>query len=156
MVTFEPHPVQFDRLQVAIEQNGLRNIEAFNVAIGTVESYQLTVNGLRSSAHTAGQQITVPGQRLGEYIYESIDLLKIDCEGAELDILRSISDVQYPLIKRIALEYHNFAVPGSDIIISEFLKDRWFYVEVIPDRYDKDIGLILAIAIHEWFRVSPI
>ena len=38
----------------------------------------------------------------------SIDLLKIDCEGAEIDILKGIDDNQWPRIKQVVMEVEDF------------------------------------------------
>lgn len=41
-------------------------------------------------------------------LFSKIDFLKIDTEGAELDILEGVSDQNLLKIKTVALEYHNF------------------------------------------------
>ena len=41
-----------------------------------------------------------------EYSIPRIDLLKIDVEGAELDVLRGIEEEDWPKIKQIAMEIH--------------------------------------------------
>jgi hypothetical protein len=39
-------------------------------------------------------------------VLEKIDFLKIDCEGAELDVIDGISDENLGKISKIALEFH--------------------------------------------------
>lgn len=41
-----------------------------------------------------------------EKVFDKIDFLKIDCEGAELDVIDGISDENLGKIKKIALEFH--------------------------------------------------
>jgi FkbM family methyltransferase len=56
------------------------------------------------------ETITVPGRRLetiaAELGHEQIDLLKLDIEGAEYDVLRSI-DLQALGVKVLCVEYHH-------------------------------------------------
>jgi FkbM family methyltransferase len=56
-----------------------------------------------------GVEITVATERLSDALRRQgvdrpIDLLKIDVEGAELDVLRGIDDADWPRIRRVAAE----------------------------------------------------
>jgi FkbM family methyltransferase len=53
-----------------------------------------------------GRDITVPVERLSAFLTADrpVDLLKIDVEGAELDVLLSIDPAQWPLIRQTILE----------------------------------------------------
>ena len=42
-----------------------------------------------------------------EYSIEKIDLLKIDCEGAEYSALRGISDADWKKIRQVVVEVHD-------------------------------------------------
>jgi FkbM family methyltransferase len=44
---------------------------------------------------------------------EYVDLLKMDIEGAEVEVLEGASDVEWHRIRKICLEYHNFLRPDS-------------------------------------------
>lgn len=74
------------------------------------------------------------------------DLLKIDVEGAEYDILYSLSDNLYNRIKRIHLEYHNLD-PTSDLngrSLKRFLETKKY--RVIQDhRRLRKIGMLFAV-----------
>ena len=54
---------------------------------------------------------------------DQIELLKMDCEGAEYDILFSIADSEYQRIKSIRLEHHN---SGRKAELIAFLRKRSF------------------------------
>jgi len=60
-------------------------------------------------------------------ILEKIDFLKIDCEGAELDVIDGISDENLAKVSKIALEFHTryLTEEGSQKIIQR-LTDAGF------------------------------
>jgi len=56
--------------------------------------------------------VTVPCRKLEtfftEQCIETVDLLKVDIEGAEVDLFRSVSDQTLSRVRQIALEFHDF------------------------------------------------
>jgi FkbM family methyltransferase len=58
-----------------------------------------------------GRSMTVRVDRLSSYLpaVRPVDLLKVDVEGAELDVLRGIDDAHWPLIRQVSLEVHDQA-----------------------------------------------
>ena len=89
-------------------------------------------------------KIKAKGAMLDKYITSTVDLLKIDCEGAEQQVLKSISQNSYKKIKHIALEYHNHLVDDQDKILSRMLVEKGYFVKKQKDPYNKDIGYIFA------------
>ena len=55
---------------------------------------------------------------------EQIDLLKIDAEGAELDVLRGISDQDWPRVRQITIEVHRGEAAVQKV--ESILKTRGF------------------------------
>jgi FkbM family methyltransferase len=56
-------------------------------------------------SYLSGHHATVTMVKLSNYITESVDLLKIDIEGAENDVIQELADSnKLPLVKRIAVE----------------------------------------------------
>ncbi|APU15484.1 MULTISPECIES: FkbM family methyltransferase [Actinoalloteichus] len=60
-----------------------------------------------------GSEITVPIARLSTVLRRhgstrQVDLLKIDVEGAELDVLRGIDDADWPRIRQVVAEVEDF------------------------------------------------
>jgi hypothetical protein len=75
-------------------------------------------------------------RRLSDVIFreeglEHIDLLKIDVEGAELDVLRGISDGDWPRIRQITMEVENDALAEA---ITALLLERGFRVHSWTNR----------------------
>ena len=76
--------------------------------------------------------------------YESVDLVKIDCEGAEKEIFEHTDSKVFSKIKRFSIEYHEFVVPGIKDQIVNLLKKQGYAVEIKEDAYTKDFGFIYA------------
>lgn len=55
---------------------------------------------------------------------EKIDLLKVDCEGAELSVLLGIKDEHWPLIKSAVIEIHD--LDNRLQVVSDLLKKQGF------------------------------
>ena len=52
-------------------------------------------------------QLRTLSQVIDEQNVPKIDLLKIDCEGAELSVLQGIKDEHWPLVKSLVIEVHD-------------------------------------------------
>jgi FkbM family methyltransferase len=128
---FEPNPYVFALLQKNITENKLENTEAFNVALsdtnGTLDFYLGDELGSQQgSVHSdrgGSNKLTVEAHKLSDYLKgESYDLLKIDVEGAEIEILKDIS--QTPFFSKPAfylIEYHH-KIGSMKSQLSGFLK----------------------------------
>eukprot|EP01138_Halocafeteria_seosinensis_P003151 gb/GECG01003223.1/.p1 GENE.gb/GECG01003223.1/~~gb/GECG01003223.1/.p1 ORF type:complete len:377 (+),score=49.39 gb/GECG01003223.1/:1-1131(+) len=68
-------------------------------------------------------------RRLGDVIkeekIETIDLLKVDVEGAEFSVLEGINDDQWPIVQQVALEVESFERVYQ---IRDFLRKKGFHV----------------------------
>ena len=93
--------------------NGLANIEVLPAALGAEEGeIAIHVAGSQSSGYFFGgkepeekvRRITLP-QLMRDRGIERIDLLKLDCEGAEWDILPACIAI-LPRIEQICMEFH--------------------------------------------------
>lgn len=82
---------------------------------------------------------------LDEQGIERIDLLKVDVEGAELDVLRGIEDRHWPLIRQAVVEVEGWR-QNRDIIREVFIS-RGFTVRAEQDPVQEaaDIGMVFAI-----------
>ncbi len=85
---------------------------------------KFVMNFLRGAA----KRVTSPLRTVSEMIEETgvakIDLLKIDCEGAELLVLEGISDAHWPRIKQIVVEVHD--ENGRLEKLTSMLRERGF------------------------------
>jgi FkbM family methyltransferase len=98
VLSFEPEPTSFSLLAQSVKRNGFGNVEMFEKCVSNVDGQQtlhlsVTRNkGLHSIARDlGGDSISVQSARLDTVVNAhgigSIDLLKIDAEGAEPEVL---------------------------------------------------------------------
>ena len=94
----KPHPVRFEYLERNVKLNGLTNVTCVQCAPlgsrgeGSITLYDLdpSLGPHRLDASTRpgpGDRFDVPLRRLDDLVQGEVSLLKIDVEGAELDVL---------------------------------------------------------------------
>lgn len=119
----EPNP----RCYEAIPKSD--RIKAFNVAIAAqqgITDFYIADNSESSSLYDKGvmaikEKVSVPTQRLEDFVRSlditRIDLLKLDIEGAEIEVFDSLSDQFLNNISQITVEFHDFngLVLSSDV-----------------------------------------
>jgi FkbM family methyltransferase len=82
---------------------------------------------------------------LDEQGIEQIDLLKVDVEGAELDVLRGIQERHWPLVRQAVVEVEHWQQNRDTVC--EVFRARGFTVhaEQDPVQQAADIGMVFAI-----------
>jgi FkbM family methyltransferase len=120
ILSIEPHPDNLRYLRRNIDRNDLRNVRIIDGGVsasrGRFSLYVSPESGLHSMlidhGHGSIEIETYPlADLMRESRIETCDLLKVDCEGAEHDILPSIDAGTWRRIKRVAMEY---TVPVRD------------------------------------------
>jgi hypothetical protein len=78
-----------------------------------------------------------------ERIGGPVDLLKLDCEGAEWELFECKS--LWKNIRRLALEYHLWANPGMDLLKTlKIIKDLGFRITCLSEAPELKWGLLQA------------
>ena len=154
VIGFEPFEESYDLAISNIQKSGLGHaIEPFKMAVTTrsgttnlfVYENRPTDNSVdfENMVHSKRDMTskTVPGISLSEVIDmfkgENIDFLKMDCEGCEYGVLRSLEQSKFDKIYRIALEYHNGPQELPDL-----LNSKGFKINIFGN--PKNIGYIIA------------
>lgn len=128
--SFEPIKENYDLLEENVKLNNLKNIKLFNLAISKEKKkIRIYLSDKDQAAHSlyaeSDKFAEVESITLGDIIKsENImlcGLLKLDCEGAEYEIINSLRAEQFSKIKKICLEYH-LADSRQDLLIE--LKDK--------------------------------
>jgi FkbM family methyltransferase len=147
---YEPAPENFAYLQKNIQLNHASHITAEKSAVaaekGTRTFFSNNLNSAESSMHTTsnhGQQITVPSITLTDIFEEhnisTCNFLKLDCEGAEYEILFTTPRSYLRRINKIAMECHNpsyFNISDpryTQETMQTFLRNNGFIVKEIKE-----------------------
>jgi FkbM family methyltransferase len=141
VIAVEPISGNYELLEQNILLNSSRNVVPLRAAIsgksGPVRIF-LAEQNIEHSIHanlihkTTGQEMIVQGLSLADLMetqkINRIDFLKINCEGAEYDILLNCTDDTLRKIRRISLQYHNIdSQLNKDRLIS-FLRSKGFII----------------------------
>ena len=119
--SFEPNPASFERLSHHVLQNGFANVRLNQVAVGSAEgraklnaptkensgaaSLLSTNMPARFAARPIEVQVTSLDAYCGRHTFDRVDVIKIDCQGYELQVLEGASDVLQTFRPRLLLEY---------------------------------------------------
>jgi len=128
--SFEPNPATFERLRHHVVQNGLANVHLNQVAVGLAEgraklnaptkensaaaSLLSTNMPARFEARPVDVQVTCLDAYCRKHIFDRVDVIKIDCQGYELQVLEGGSNVLQTFRPRLLLEYDvDFLLAGG-------------------------------------------
>ena len=154
--TFEPHAGNYALLKENLKQNRVKNVFPKNLAV----SHQLGEVELKISQEDLNHSIihaiegTGETQKIGTITLEKIlernrleqvDLLKMDCEGAEFEILEQASPFVFKKIKSIALEYHDWVPGGDHQRLKKYLEAQGYQVKDYPNHKMKALGFLWCI-----------
>jgi FkbM family methyltransferase len=154
VMAFEPFPQSAAQMRKNVRASGLQNIQIQEKAVAgkasrrylNVVPQNWIVNAL-SDRDPGTDAIEVECTTLDDILetggIECCDLLKMDCEGAEYEILQQASSATLGRIRRIVMEYHE---PGVEQAlgtgICAILRSRGFVVDrVIPS---SGCGIVFA------------
>ena len=112
---FEADPKVFSVLQENVAAQGLQNVCVVQKAIwvddqGILFHQEGADGGAITQSASSAKTVSIPSIRLKTFLEEykhSIDLLKIDIEGAEVTVLRDAQSVLHK-VDALFVEYHSF------------------------------------------------
>lgn len=124
ILAFEADPATYAVLSKNLADHQLKQVEAHNLAVWNTETELVFYAGNSMSgsvlldAGNKGTPIKVKTARLRDYINQPVDFLKLDIEGAEVEVLRDIQD-KLGQVERLFFEYHSVA--GQPQALGELL-----------------------------------
>ena len=139
ILSFEPSKESFNVLKNNLKINNIQNVNVENIGVrsksGASILYVDKNNEIGNSMFSDDEnlikenvQVTSVKEIVKKYKIESIDLLKLDCEGAEYEIILELPTTILNKIKRISMEVHK--IDNFDIDdIEKFLTKNNFQVK---------------------------
>lgn len=105
---FEPNKDSFDVIKKNIKLNKCQNVKVFMVGISSVDAKQeVGFNGDTISWQDKGKDIVIEVRKLDSFHINSIDILKIDVEGNEIDAILGGIETIKRFKPRIIIETHS-------------------------------------------------
>jgi len=153
---YEPNPQSFALLQENLMLNGLSNVQAFCVGVwdqhGTMQLDLVNAEPLQGktvfqqsdTALTAEIPVITFDQLVQDSVNTMIDLLKLDCEGAEYAILLGASAESLARVQRIVMEYHDLDAEREHSCLVHFLEENGFSVRLHANPVHAEIGYLYA------------
>lgn len=150
--SFEPFPETYKLLDRNINENKITQVHALNYAISNKDAelnlYLSSENWEHSTANTEStNSIIVKGKKLDSFIndygIDLVDLVKFNCEGAEFEIIDSISAATFKKIKFMVILFHEDMVKGykRNLIFDILKKNDFIFREI---NTSKNRGWIIA------------
>ena len=147
---YEPIKENFDLLQENIKINNLTNIVVYNKAVsGKEKKIKIFLDKDDSSAHSMFgnknefqeiESISIP-TIIDENNLKECNI-KLDCEGAEYEILQNIPKDYFKKIKNICLEYHIINENYEELKkLKRTLNENYFLIEF---KTSPKLGLLFA------------
>jgi len=152
VVALEPFPESVRLLERNLLENQITNVIVLPAAVtGKSGAAGLTLVGTSLVQHSTaleGGNTTVASLSLAD-LFEAAgitrcDYLKMDCEGAEYDILFSASLETLRRFPRICLEVHDGITQYSHKDLADFLRGRGFHTRLTPNPVHADLALLYA------------
>jgi len=138
IIAFEPDAEIFDALKTNVEAHGCENVELVEKGLWsettTLRFSPDGADGGHVEKNTGeGEQIEVSVTRLVPYLDEQIDLLKLDIEGAEVEVLTDAAG-HLDTVQNLFVEYHSYI--GKEQRIDEILhvlRQAGFRIHIQPE-----------------------
>ena len=129
IIALEPEAGNYRMLELNVQ--GLRNVEPLHAAIWSHDTeleIDSTENGVRRDDWAfRSREVGQGGDRvralsiatlLANYQIETVDILKVDIEGAEVELFAANPANWLPRVKYLVVETHERFRPGSDTIVT--------------------------------------
>ena len=150
---YEPNPLTFDTLSRNVRDNALESrVRVFREAVtghnGVVTLWSgesSVLSSVSGGAAIGGVSVSVPAVSLDDAIRRTGATqvaVKIDAEGAEVEMLESASEATLAAIEELALEYHDTIVAGARERCLAVLTKAGFTCRSMP--FSSDQGILVA------------
>jgi FkbM family methyltransferase len=154
---FEPAPESYRLLRQNLDLNQAANVTAHPLAVaaasGPLTLYTFAHHAEQNSvtptrSHSISTAVTVEGLTLSD-LFEQLDIercdfLKVDCEGAEFDILLKAPPELFGRVRHICMEYHDGVTAFSHADLLRHFERLGFQARRFPSPVLPNEGFIYA------------
>jgi FkbM family methyltransferase len=125
VVAFEPDAAAYALLRRNVEDNGLRDVELHNAAVGARDGTLTLYSSADIPASPQAGGVARPGMTEARDVpmialsgaLADVALLKLDIEGAEHDVVAELAaSGALQRVDRLVIEYHHHLSPGDDAL----------------------------------------
>lgn len=155
---YEPDAENYAAMKENLKLNNVCNVLTKNVAVGAQvgervlflsrDSHNHSIVGSESAGDFSGVEKKVQVVSLERILEQkrlaSVSLVKMDCEGAEFEILENLSASVFAAVENFYVEYHEYSDEMRGAKLKEIFCKNGFKVEMKPSFYSKRMGFILA------------
>jgi FkbM family methyltransferase len=149
--TYEPEQKNFALLKEHVRLNHLEGVQVKNVAVAAEEGTLLLNVSEDSHNHSlvvqpgTAEQQKVNATTLGKILnkMQGCDLIKMDCEGAEFQILENAGPAVFE-VPEFFLEYHEYGPTMKATNLKVLFEQQGFSVKLTPSKFDKRMGFLWA------------
>lgn len=159
ILAFEPSRKVFEALKLNVETNKLSNVKCINKALSNTDgTLRFTTNEDVSGSIVLEKNLDVnylvDTTRLSPYINSPIDFLKIDIEGAEIQVLPEIEN-KLKWVQNIFIEYHSFThQPQNLSLILSILEKHGFRYHIQVERFYHAPLLMEKVRLHQDLQIN--
>ncbi|MFI5310985.1 MAG: FkbM family methyltransferase [Gemmatimonadales bacterium] len=111
ITAFEPDPALIPLLRANLDQNGASHVTVVNAALGGEDAEMgFSPDGQAGGMLDKGEGLMrVRVERLSRYLDQEVDFLKLNIEGAELEVVRELRDGgRIGRVRAMVIEYHGW------------------------------------------------
>lgn len=155
---YEPDDRNFAAMKENLKLNNVRNVKMKNVAIGGTsgertlflsrDSHNHSILSAEAAGDFSGEEKIVNVVTLERILEQNrlakVSLVKMDCEGAEFEILENLSAEVFDVVENFYVECHRYTYEMNPARLVEIFKKHGFKTETWSNHYDKRMGFILA------------
>lgn len=156
--SFEPHAGNYELLKKNLKYNRVKNVHTKNLAvsdqIGEIDLFisqedlnHSTVRAIEPTDDVQKVQSITLEKIMSRHDFKQVDLLKIDCEGAEFSIIENSTQEVFDKISNIFLEYHDWVPNGDHKRLKRFLEAKGYKVEDYPNSKMPELGFLWCVKI---------
>lgn len=155
---YEPDENNFAAMKDNLQDNNVKSVVAKNVAVGGVvgtrslflsrDSHNHSLLSAEAAGDFSGEEKMVNVVTLERILEQNrlsrLSLVKMDCEGAEFEILENLSAAVFATVENFYVECHRYTFEMNPARLVEIFKKHGFRVEMWSNHYDKRMGFIWA------------